>query len=412
MAVSHEIQYFLGANSPTGFYSLYSELLPPETASVIYILKGGPGCGKSTLMRQVAQQAAQAGETVEYILCSADPDSLDAVVLPRLGAALVDGTAPHVVEPKYPGAVEQYVNLGDCYDRAGLRAIRGEILTCMDGYKEHYQRAYRCLDAAAEIQTDVRAMLATPALEEKLAARAHGILSRELKPKRSAPSGRVKQRFLDAVSHKGLITLFQTACAQCTRIYELSDSYGLAHLLLTHLLAGGVMGGYDVVACPDPMAPDRLSHLLVPEVGLAFLSASPACPFPGRPSRRLRLDAWWTGNCCAGAGPGSVSPGRSPPPSRERPWSPWLRPRPCTTGWRPCTTPMWTLTGGRRWRTASRRNFSPWTERQNGGRLLQASAAPLLRSFPHVLRKARFRSTFPWIPGTAPVWVYCHISKS
>ena len=57
--------------------------------------------------------------------------------------------------------------------------------------------------------------------EEKLAARAHGILSRELKPKRSAPSGRVKQRFLDAVSHKGLITLFQTACAQCTRIYEL-----------------------------------------------------------------------------------------------------------------------------------------------------------------------------------------------
>ena len=169
MAVSHEIQYFLGANSPTGFYSLYSELLPPETASVIYILKGGPGCGKSTLMRQVAQQAAQAGETVEYILCSADPDSLDAVVLPRLGAALVDidATAPHVVEPKYPGAVEQYVNLGDCYDRAGLRAIRGEILTCMDGYKEHYQRAYRCLDAAAEIQTDVRAMLAAPALEER-----------------------------------------------------------------------------------------------------------------------------------------------------------------------------------------------------------------------------------------------------
>jgi len=196
-----------------------------------------------------------------------------------------------VVEPKYPGAVEQYVNLGDCYDRAGLRAIRGKILTCMDGYKEHYQRAYRCLDAAAGIQTDVRAMLAAPALEEKLAARAHGILSRELKPKRSAPSGRVKQRFLDAVSHKGLITLFQTARAQCTRIYELSDRYGLSHLLLTHLLAGAVMGGYDVVACPDPMAPERLSHLLVPELGLAFLSASPARPFPGRPSRRLRLDA-------------------------------------------------------------------------------------------------------------------------
>lgn len=291
MAASYEIQYFLGANSPAGFYSLYSELLPPETANAIYILKGGPGCGKSTLMRRVAQRASRRVRRWSTSSAPGTRTPWTAWSSPAWGPPLVDGTAPHVVEPKYPGAVEQYVNLGDCYDRAGLRAIRGKILTCMDGYKEHYQRAYRCLDAAAGIQTDVRAMLAAPALEEKLAARAHGILSRELKPKRSAPSGRVKQRFLDAVSHKGLITLFQTARAQCTRIYELSDRYGLSHLLLTHLLAGAVMGGYDVVACPDPMAPERLSHLLVPELGLAFLSASPARPFPGRPSRRLRLDA-------------------------------------------------------------------------------------------------------------------------
>ena len=61
MSQTYQIQYFLGANSPQGFYSLYDQLLPPETANAIYILKGGPGCGKSTLMRQVAAQAAQAG---------------------------------------------------------------------------------------------------------------------------------------------------------------------------------------------------------------------------------------------------------------------------------------------------------------------------------------------------------------
>ena len=27
-------------------------------------------------------------------------------------------------------------------------------------------------------------------------------------------------------------------------------------------------------------------------------------------------------------------------------------------------------------------------------------------------RKARFRSTLPSMPGTVPVWVYCHMSKS
>ena len=194
MSQTYQIQYFLGANSPQGFYSLYDQLLPPETANAIYILKGGPGCGKSTLMRQVAAQAAQAGETAEYILCSGDPDSLDGVVLPRLKAALVDGTAPHVIEPKYPGVVEQYVNLGVCYDREGLQAVREELQGCMRGYKEHYQRAYRCLGAAAEIREDVRDTLMTEELEAKLAKRARGILSRELKPRKTGEAGAVKQR--------------------------------------------------------------------------------------------------------------------------------------------------------------------------------------------------------------------------
>ena len=99
MSPVNSIQYFLGANSPTGFYSLYDQLLPPEQASAIYILKGGPGCGKSTLMRRVAALAQEAGEPVEYILCSGDPDSLDAILLPGKKAALVVGTAPHVIAP-------------------------------------------------------------------------------------------------------------------------------------------------------------------------------------------------------------------------------------------------------------------------------------------------------------------------
>ena len=97
MADSNYIQYFLGANSPAGFYSLYDQLLPAQTARSIYILKGGPGCGKSTLMHAVAQTLSRAGAECEYILCSGDPASLDAVVFPGLKAALVDGTAPHAM---------------------------------------------------------------------------------------------------------------------------------------------------------------------------------------------------------------------------------------------------------------------------------------------------------------------------
>ena len=291
MSALPHIQYFLGANAPSGFYSLYPELIAPETARAIYILKGGPGCGKSTLMRRVGQRMEQAGLETEYILCSGDPASLDALLLPQLAVALVDGTAPHVVEPKYPGVVERYVNIGQCYDSRGLAPLRPDIISCMSGYKGCYQRAYRCLGASAEIYEDVRAALLTDELSEKLAKRAHGILAQELRKKKRPSGGQIKQRFLGAVTHAGPICLFDTAQAQCGRIYELADNYGLAHEVLIHLLAGITAGGYDVVACPDPMAPDRLAHLLVPHLDLAFLTSTAALPFPGTPYRRIRLDA-------------------------------------------------------------------------------------------------------------------------
>lgn len=95
----HRVQYFLGANAPDGFYSLYPQLIDLERARAVYILKGGPGCGKSTLMRRVGERMEQAGLETEYILCSGDPDSLDGLVLPQLGVAIVDGTAPHGTAP-------------------------------------------------------------------------------------------------------------------------------------------------------------------------------------------------------------------------------------------------------------------------------------------------------------------------
>ena len=94
------IRYFLGGNTPTGFYSLYHQLSEPERLRALYIIKGGPGCGKSTLMRRVERHAQAAGLETQQVLCSGDPDSLDALILPQLGAALVDGAAPQGVVPE------------------------------------------------------------------------------------------------------------------------------------------------------------------------------------------------------------------------------------------------------------------------------------------------------------------------
>ncbi len=290
MQENDNIRFFLGANSPRGFYSLYDQLIDPKQAQAIYILKGGPGCGKSTLMRRVAAQAEEKGEQVEYIHCSADPDSLDAIVLHGAKIAIVDGTAPHVIEPHYPGVVDFYVNLGDCYNKTGLQTKRQEIMNCMVGYTDCYKHAYHCLNAAEAITENMRLSLSSQAIDDKIAKRSHGILNREARSS-GQETGRITRRFLSAVTHQGVLTCYSTASILCKRLYFLEDSYGFSHRMLTHLLAGLSQSGYDVIACPSPMAPDRLEHLLVPELSLGFLRVPPDHSTHKRPYRKIRMDA-------------------------------------------------------------------------------------------------------------------------
>lgn len=198
-------------------------------------------------------------------------------------------TAPHVVEPRFPGAVERYVNLGACYDTAALSEKKERVMELMAGYQGAYRRAYRCLKGAGQLMEDNLELLETNELKEKIKKRAKGIIAREI-PKHGT-GGTVTERFLSAVTCRGQMCLFDTADELCKRIYELSDSYGLAHLLLEELLGAAVERGHDAIACPDPMAPNRLQHLLLPGLGVAFVTGSPELPYPGKPYRRIRLDA-------------------------------------------------------------------------------------------------------------------------
>lgn len=87
--------FFVGANSGEGFRNLFSEMVDIEDTYDFMVLKGGPGVGKNTFMREIGRTMEEAGTAVEYLWCSGDPDSLDGVVLPELRCAVADGTSPH-----------------------------------------------------------------------------------------------------------------------------------------------------------------------------------------------------------------------------------------------------------------------------------------------------------------------------
>ena len=285
--------FFLGANSGEGFQSLYTDLVDLEKTRDLLVLKGGPGVGKSTFMKQVGRVAEEAGQQVEYIWCSGDPDSLDAVLLPECAAAVVDGTSPHVVEPRYPAAVDRYVNLGRFYDVDALKKRRLEVVTHTEAYKEAYQRAYHCLKAARQVERSAFSRMAQGLDRPRLDRRISGIIARELR-KKGDEEGVTTRRFLGSMTHKGYVWRFDSVDALCPRVYELADRWELGSGALARLHDAAVSAGWNTIICPNPEDLTQIRHLLIPGLGLAFVTSGDDCAYPGKPNRRLRLDAMTT----------------------------------------------------------------------------------------------------------------------
>ena len=283
------VHFFLGANSGEGFYSLYDQMLGGRFDDLM-ILKGGPGCGKSTFMRRMGAAAEQRGERVIYIPCSGDPESLDGAIFPDRRAAVVDGTAPHVLEPTYTVANERYVDLTRFYDVEATKSARAEIAALSRAYRAHYRSAYHALRAMDEVASERRTALHTQMDFAKLSRRVNGILSRELRVAGQG-NGRVVRAFLGGMTHLGDICRFDTVETLCPRVYELCDSAGLGAQALESVCAAAREKGMDVVACLDPDRPQELHHVLIPEKGLAFVTTNARIPYGGKPYRRLRLDA-------------------------------------------------------------------------------------------------------------------------
>ncbi|MBQ6568806.1 MAG: hypothetical protein IJL87_00965 [Clostridia bacterium] len=97
MHPSYPLPCFLGANSPCGFVSQFEKAYDPEDGWRVYILKGGPGTGKSSLMKRLAGAAADLKKNCHLAYCSADPGSADAVILPDDKIMVADGTAPQAM---------------------------------------------------------------------------------------------------------------------------------------------------------------------------------------------------------------------------------------------------------------------------------------------------------------------------
>ena len=269
MTKTNRIRYFAACNSEHGFHSFYSQVFR-ETLPRIYIIKGGPGTGKSSLMRRAADRAQERGFYVEEICCSSDPDSLDGILAfdecGREQLAVLDGTAPHVRELELAGARDEILYVGDFWSVAALTKQREAVSLDIRLRANAYRRLFRYLQAAGQCAHNASDVLFDGLDTRKLKETVAAILT-------EYPTGsefEERTMIMRSIGMRGALR-FSTFEQAASSVYEICDCASLAHYLFDEIYTQAKQSQMKMWVSRDPLIPEYIDGIYLPEVKCAFV---------------------------------------------------------------------------------------------------------------------------------------------
>jgi len=267
---------FPGGNTCKGFHSYYNYIIEPDATRII-IIKGGPGVGKSTFMRTIGEEMLACGFDVEFHCCSSDNGSLDGVKIPAIGVALIDGTAPHIVDPKHPGAVDEIIHLGDYWDEAKMRANKDNIVRATAKVSRLFQVAYSHLAEAKVARDEIRNYIDGAVNKAQLNKLTQELIRDVLDgvPPQYRHFPKARHLFASAVSPQGVVHYMETLLADLKKVYVLKGLPGRYQAkILARLTDAAEMRGLDTEVYHCAMEPEEIELLVVPALEAAFLKYS------------------------------------------------------------------------------------------------------------------------------------------
>ncbi len=286
--------YFLGSSGKNGFFSCFSQLTPKIEGQYTFIIKGGPGTGKSSMMRKIADEIEKRDIECERIFCSSDPASLDGVIFPSLRISIADGTSPHTMDPDYPGATGEIVNLGDCWNKDILFDNKEKIIELTDKNKACHMRSRRFIESAFSIFGDGE-KICRECLDNGRIIRYASRLSNRFFKKPDGKIGLEKIRLLDAVTPRGYLFLADTVQEMCDTTVVFEDDFGVAAaILIEQLRTYALASGYSVISSPSVSREGAIRHIIIKELSLGFFTADKLCDLRFIPTKTVSLRRFYS----------------------------------------------------------------------------------------------------------------------
>lgn len=266
--------YFLTANSADGFINGFKSAYDLSDGWRVFLIKGGPGTGKSTFMKKMAALLLNNGERVHLIPCSSDVDSVDAVVCETKKICFFDATAPHILNPEYPGVCEETIDLGIFWDSDKLSKDRDEIVRLSDKNKELHRLASKVISAVGQLKRRKNKISLMATDIDKTFDFAVKLARRYIKD--GYKTGKERVWYLSAITNKGEVFLKETVDLLCDTKIVIEDDFGtVSSIILSVIRDLAKDKNIEIITVKNNILPgEQIDHILIPSLSLAFLSGA------------------------------------------------------------------------------------------------------------------------------------------